>query len=506
MDLSALSKTLLSHLVSITIILMIAPIFTEAFGPLLLSNLAELFVNESKLVFLISMIWGQILFPALSTIRSGMMLLPMFELRSITSKIVESYIGSDGALKNIVFCFLAAGVLSAILCLAISLFGQGKLLAKIPSNVIDSVMMITGCLNVYLGFNIFAIKDNMGLSIVLFVISVVITTTALVILSNTQNPKLLVLFLIALLLLTNSLKKIYDLPTLVENKIFITSEGSKIDLNSFWHSVNIGEIDFEKFSKNLFHIVTLGISPIISFSTTLPFYLKQFNIEVDYNRELLSFGISSLSVFPVSINGFGSILFRMCGANSKSHSVLAGICLIPLIFVYHYVTPLISTFILSLISLFIGFSILNGYIKALFRLTLLDKFVLLVPSLLGMAFELNILIMLLLGICINMLISLYFLGLTVKQSPISFQQIEDVMVVKVRDSLTCSNIQDVVEGIELCKNKVVFDFLDTKYVDYTVNGELEKMIDSLIQRGLSIEIMGRPANLNSRIIKIAASP
>lgn len=95
----------LSYVFSIVNLLLITPIFIEAFGPLLLYTKSDLYKNESKLLFYIVTVCGQTIFPIFSSINSGIFVIPMFELYESSSIILNSFSGSSGALKILLFVF-----------------------------------------------------------------------------------------------------------------------------------------------------------------------------------------------------------------------------------------------------------------------------------------------------------------------------------------------------------------------------------------------------------------
>lgn len=496
-------KRLASYLFSVFNVLIITPIFIETFGPLLLADDSGLLKNESKFLFFASTLCGQISFPIFSSVDSGFLVVPMFELFESSRSILQSYEIPEDALVNTLICLSLASILTFIICFLVYLFKLGNLLSKIPLNVIDSLMVATAVFNIYVGFRRLIVEKQTELSIVLSLSSFVITAVAIAILKLTKNPRLLVLYLVVLIVLTNSLKIFYDPKSLVENKLFITAEGTPLNFASFIRSMNKGVVDLKKLAYNLVQVVTISISPIVSFSTTLPYYSKHFKLDIDYNRELRGFGLTSLlsaiSCFPVHVSCTGSILFRVCGASGRLHSLLAGISLFSLFAVYHYITPFLPTFALSLLAQFIGFSVLFGYLQLFPALTVIDKIVLAVISFIAIASRMNSLIVLTSGVMVNLAVSYYFSRKIVGESSVVFQEIESTTIIKVQTALTHLNVQGVSERLKHCENDIVFDLLDTKYVDYTANVELEDIVKCAKQRKLSVQILGRPRNLNKRV-------
>ncbi|ELA41737.1 uncharacterized protein VICG_01241 [Vittaforma corneae ATCC 50505] len=499
-------KRLVSYMLSIFSVLIITPIFIETFGPLLLENGFGWFKDESKCIFFVSTLCGQISFPIFSSIDSGFLVIPMFELFESSKLISQSYTNPEDALTNTLLCLSLASLLTFFICLSIYLFKMGSILSKIPLNVIDSLMVATAVFNIYVGFKRLLVENKTELSIALCFVSFAITVIAMAILKSTKNPRFLILYLIALIVLMNLSKVFYDPKFLVENGLFITDEGTPLNCSSFMHSATKGTIDLKKLVYNLAQVTTVGISPIISFSTTLPYYSKHFNLDVDYDKELRSFGLASLfsSIlrFPIHISCTGSVLFRICGADKKLHSILAGVSLLFLFIIYQYVTPLLPTFAISLLSQFIGFSIMLGYLQLFPTLTTIDKIVLAFLSFIAVVSSMNALIVLILGTITNLAISYYFSRKVGSEASVVLQEVENTMVVKVQGPLTHVNIQSVSEKLQHCKNNIVFDLLDTKYVDYTANIELENITKCAKQKNLNVQILGRPCNLNKRVLFI----
>lgn len=361
-------------------------------------------------------------------------------------------------------------------------------------------MIATGIFNIYVGFKWFNIKDNVQLSSILSVISFIITVLAIYLLKRTHNPKLLVLFLVILILLCNILKIFYDPNFLVQNKLFIVEKGVPFDFKASFTKALEGNIDLFLILKNFGYIFAIATSPILSFSASITYYTKLFNLNIDYNNELKAFSISSLAsaitCFPTHISSSGSTLFKMCSASNKYHSILAGVFLILLIPIYQYITPFLPVFALSFLSLFIGFSILIGYIKLIREVTLLDKIILIFLTLVALLSGMNSVIVVITGILVNFLISLYYIKGIPTEKSLKVQELDEVLIIKVKDGISHMNIQSITEKMYEYNKNIVFDLLDSKYVDYTSNIELNKAIENCEKRGVNVQILGKPANLN----------
>jgi len=500
MRLLQLLPKLVSYFVPMLVLFIVTPIFTETFGSTIFHSATQPLKNESKLIFYVTSVCGQIFLPLISSINSGLLVLPMFELSEFSKAIAKKSLCTGNALLNTIFCTSVATVLTSVLCMAIFAFRQGKLLSKMPLNIIDALFITSGFFNLVLGFGWFMIADRVKLSVVLSIVSLIVTATAILILSNTGNPRFLIVFLLALIGSTNLLKMFYSENELIKYHIFTGEKSSPLDFASIITELKRGGLTFGVIKDNIFNIIGLAISPIITLSTTLPFYAKRFKLDINYNKELRNFGISSLThlFFPANISCTGSVLFKVCGAETRIHSLLAGVSLIGLYFVYEHITPLLSTFVLSLMPQFIGISVLAGYAIPVSTYTFADKAVLGVLVMISLITKVSGPIVLAVGLAINFLTAYYFSGSV--GGEVTLQEINGVVIVKVQDCLTYANMTEVTEGLKGCDCSVVFDLSDVKYVDYTGNQELGVLIHAITKNGWGVEIIGKPYNLNEGLL------
>lgn len=491
-----------SHFTSVLLMLFVTPIFTETFSSYILYKKDNSYSEESKIVFFLATLIGQVSFPLFSSMNSGSLILPMFELSETFRSIIQKCQTTEYPLKNTLLCLFAAGAICFLISLVIFFTRQGKIFSMIPMNIVDSLMMSSAVGNIIIGFSWFKIEDRPAFSVFLCVVSFLITVIGMSILKKTNNPKLLVIYLILIILGFNCLKFQFDLDTLVKNRIFITAKSDKLNIKLLASAVSKGSFSYNVIFDNIVSILTISISPLISLATSLPFFSKQFEICPNYNREIYSIGItnlfSSMAFSPVYFNCTGSIMLRICGAETRIHSMTAGVSIVFLYFIHHLIAPFLPRFAVSFISQFIGFSVLLGYIKTLPELTRIDKAVLLLTVLVAVFTKMNTIIVLCFGVFLSTAISLYFTRRCLSGSESVI--LDEKGTVKVKEVLDYRNIQYLVDCFK--NDKIILDLTDVKYVDYTANSKLEQLFKDLKNRRVTVEVVGHPYNLNSRIIDV----
>lgn len=507
-------KGLTSYLVSISILMIVTPIFMESFGPnLFYADSHNAFEDESRMIYFLSTICGQISFSLVSRIDGGFIILPMFEAFATTSDISKKCLEScPHSLKNTLLCLFVSCVMSCVLGALLCATGTVKFLMRIPRNITDSIMIMAGALNLWMGLSKVVISGAWMRSSLLVAASVIVTVGALRIFGRTKNPLHLLLYLIALILGMNSLRLYFSGDELVDNRIFLCRESRPLSIRAVldvFLSRNPNEtanslihgLDFLMVVKNIFSIITISILPLVSMAISLSIYSKAFGSKVSIRREVysLSFSnlISSLSFYPNYFNCTGSIFFRMCGASTRLHSLLGGISLIVLYFCMHRIIPLIPVFAVSLLLQFIGFSVLTKYLETLNKATFLDKLLVVALCTFYCIVRMNVLFTTLFGLSVNFLVSFFFTRKIFNGTGIRSQEIDGVVYAKIGNRLDANNISLLTDILDSTPNDVVVDLFGCRYVDYSANCELEEYCS---HGGRSITVLGNPRNLNRKLL------
>lgn len=507
---------LASYLVSILILLIVTPIFMESFGSFLLYvNDSNAFDSESRAIYFLSTVSGQTSFSLASRINGGFMILPMFEMHALSKDISRTcLLSSQNGLRNTLLCLSVACIVSCVLGLLLYVTNTAKFLAQIPRNITDSIMIMTGILNLYIGLEKVVISGDYFRSGLLMVASVIITAGALVIFGRTKNPMHLLLYLVALILSMNAFRLHFEVKDLVKNRIFACEESKPLSLWAVFDvflsskprdtgmpslAEFLDGFDFQMIAKNISSIITISILPLISLAISLSIYSKTFGSKISIDREICSLSftnlVSSLSFYPSHFNCTGSMFFRVCGATTRLHSLLAGISLVFLYFFMHRIIPLIPVFAVSLLLQFIGFSVLMGYLKALLKSTTLDKFLITMLCSFAYVVKMNVLFIILFGLCMNFLVNVFFTRRVFNNAGMQHQEIDGVTYIKINNRLDVNNISSLTSMLDSTMSDAVIDLLNCRYVDYSANCELEEHCK---QAGRSIKLIGNPKNLNRR--------
>lgn len=491
-----------NYLFSAINMIVITPIFIEAFGSLLLPTESNRFNSESKSLFFLSTLIGQISFPLFSSIDSGVIILPAFEVYSSMEAVVGNCLETSCPLKNILLCVLAARLIILALSLFLYLSRCKSLFSKFPIIIIDASAIATSIFNVYLSFLKLSHPSSSLMTGTLFLVSASMTISGMIILKKTQNPNIVTLLLLFLIMATNLLRLLFPSEYLFENKMFITNQSSPLEIQPFINLLSQGSFEFKVLTKNIMHIITIGISPFLSSFTSFPFYSKALDCKVDYIKEMFAIGMANaFNIFPVSFNSSGSIIFQLCGANNKIHSITGGIATLVLLYGHQSIALILPTLSITFLLQFIGFSIFSSYLFSFNSLTRLDKASLIINVLITIYFKMNLLITICSGFLLNTIISLYFLrGNYLKKSTVISEKIDGVVHIKVKNRLDHTNIQKIFDLVEIVDSDVVLDLSGVIYVDYTANSKLSNIFKMCLEKKKGFTVLGTPANLNQTLL------
>lgn len=486
--------------ISIFIVLIVTPIFLETFGTKIFSE-TEL-QHESRSLYFLSNLLGQVAYPIFSSINNGYILLPCFEGMANSQEIFKKCAKLPNSTGVATLCLLLACVVSLLGGIIIYFTNTGLLLSRIPKNIIDTMMIATGVLSFAAGSaGIFIDLTHKVYSVILLLVSFALTAAAIFILKRTGNPKYLIIYLVSIIAICNLLKLAFNSDQLFEYKIFLFKDASPLSIRSVFDLIHGISFNYWGVMENGIEILNLGLYPLISMSTSLPYYLQCAGLKGDFNKELLALGLTngfcSLGLFPSSFNCTGSLLFSLCGANNRFHSIVSGLSLISLLFIYQHVAPLIPSFAISILSQFIGASLLLGFVDQIRSSTWSDRIVLLMTISAYVLLKANAIFILIFGVVFNYLIAFLF---SKKSSHIVIQKVNNKFIFVVEGSLDFRNIHEISEIVTFDCPDVVFDLTECAFVDYSANLELFSTLKRIKQAGITVQLIGRPSNLSNRVL------
>ncbi|KAM0680549.1 hypothetical protein GINT2_001237 [Glugoides intestinalis] len=491
-----------NYLFSALNMMVITPIFIEAFGFLLLPTENNCFDSDAKSLFFLSTMIAQISFPLFSSISSGVIILPAFEVYSSMKTLVGGCLQTSSPLKNILLCVFVSRLIILALALFLYLSRCKSLFSKFPLIIIDASAITSSVFNIYLSFLKLSHPSSHLMTGILGFFSASITLAAMFILKKTHNPNIVTLLLIFLIASTNLLKFYFNPQYLFENKIFITNESSPLEIQPFINLLSQGNFEYKVLRNNIMQIITIAITPFLSSFTSFPFYSKALDFKVDYMKEMFAIGMANaFTLFPVSFNSSGSILFRLCGADSKIHSIIGGISIITLLYCHESIALILPTFSITFLLQFIGFSIFSSYLFIFNTLTKLDKASLIINVIITAYFKMNLLITICSGFIINTIISIYFLrGKYLEKSTVTSSKTDSAIHIKVTNTLDHTNIQKVFSFIDLCDSDIILDLSDVIYVDYTANIILSNIFKLCLEKKKTLTVIGNPTNINQTLL------
>lgn len=479
--------------------LVVTPIFLETFGTGIFSE-TELKI-ESRSLYFISNLVGQISFSFFTSLKSGFIVLPCFESMSQSRAIYTNNAATSNQIGFTVGCLLLACALTLLFSLVIYFTNTGILLSRIPRNIVDAMMFMVGITSLIAGVYPFIIKDRYFVSTLLVILSILITVGAVVILKRTNNPKYLVLYLLFIIAFFNFCRLFLSSDKLTEYRIFLFQDAKPLSFRMAIDLVRKAEFSLDAITRNLPSIISMAIYPLISISTSLPYFLNCLELKADFNNEILASGLSngmcSIGLFPSSFNCSGSLLFALCGANSRWHSFFSGIALISMLFIFHMLSPLIPSFAISLLTQFIGVTLLLEYVSQIAAQNWPDRSTLFTIVVAFCAARLNVIILLIFGIGLNYLIVNVCNRHT---KSITLQKVDKKAILKIRGGVDFRNLHKIPESVGEGVDEIVFDLEKCSFVDYSANLELYELACRLRKAQKKVQILGSPSNLNKNLI------
>lgn len=454
------------------IILLVVPIIIESIGVSFFSFGKSTYENEARALFFIATVISQTFFSLITNIDGGFILMPVLELQPLIGGLFHSIFEEKGTFQDVLGCLFVANVLSSILLYIICHTNTVSIILRIPKNITEIHLILTAAFNIFKSFSALW-SGNTSYSVIMVIISLVITFCAIKILDYYKKPIFVVLYLVSLILIMNILKFVIKEEDLIRFNIFKYSKSTplviKLDTS----------ISFSLVTKNFSSIISIAILPILSQTMSLLLYSNTFestfNIKSEMKKLSLTNLISSVSCLPTHFMCTGSIFFRMCGATTKFHSLISGISLLTLIYIYdkllRFIPVLSTTFLLQ----FIGLSIILGYSKIIYYSTRLEKVQFALILLVLVYFKMNIVPATVVGVLINIL----FMAISIRQfyipSSIDIKHSNDLISIKIFGALYFYNI-DKLKKIKDLEQNLEIDMKQCVYVDYSENSKLYSMM------------------------------
>ncbi len=478
---------LIPVLTTIFIIILSIPIFIETFGSTLFSKREsdsqenEYFVNESRLVYLISSSFGQIGYSLFTNLEHGFLIFPVFEASPTIMKIHLEAIkdGRDGFINSL-FSISFAAFLTFSFALLFYFFNLGDFLSYIPYNINIVIMFGTG-IYFFISTCRYFITENYYTSIVFIIISFILTFGDILLKKYINNPKITIFYVILLSFIFTGLKTYGLQDFFIKHNLFPKKQISKLSLAEFYSKIYFNSFKPKFIFNNLLDIISLAMFPIISFTISLPSYCEALNLNACQNRELKSLAFanlfSSFGFLPTYFNFSGSVFFSNSGINTPLYSFIAGISMLFYYFFGHFIQTFFCTFIKSLLTEEIAIFLLLKCIKICYMISIYDKFIIILLLISLITFcKNNILMFLLLGLFTNMFISAIFSKKFISnRKMIECYNFDNEVVIKVKNLLDFYNIVHLIKCIDSSKkNNIVLDLTECLYVDFTANFGLFK--------------------------------
>lgn len=493
------------YLVATIITIFIAtPIFIQSFGCSLLNKPTHGqnggFEAESKMIYLGASVLGQISYSLFSGLNGGFLIFPAFENRSVSHRIHRRCTEHDAdGFVNTLACLSTAAVITALTAFILSVHKIGNCLNMIPINIIVVIMVKSGIELFLFGCSHY-ITENIAFSAVFIAISILLTLGLLLLLKKNRNPFMTIIYVIGIIVLMNLARLLFPSDFWYQHRLFMAPIKEKMSIGGFIRKIRFASLSFPTIAKNWQEILSMAVFPLIPFAVNLPTYSAGLEIPFCPERELLAFGmsnlLSSLSFYPTYFNCSGSMLFHLCGSNTRFYSFVAGLTMICLYFILHTVTRNLPTFAISLLTQFIGLSFFLSYVPILCRASTPDIVAAVVMFAGGILLGGNTIVLLVLGLLINLAMALFYTRtFRLFKTDISVKRSDDRTVITIDGMLGCHNVQSVTSVLFSEPSLVVLDLRGCTYIDMTANLDLRKAIAYRQANGYLLAATGSPPNL-----------
>lgn len=466
----------LQYIVSIGTLILMTPIMTETFGSkLLYVDDIQTFENQSKTMFFLCTIIGQIIFSSLSNINGGFLVLPVLEIYEITHKIQKKCI--PYGIINTYSCLWIACILMASINAFLYFTKSGKYFKKLPRTINDSIMLLIGLLNIFVSYKRIDKFNNWKMALSLFILSLLITLGGISIFIKTNQPFYILLYISLIVIFFNILKY-------TNLNSFLLDYLISLSVKLIWSDMSqASKLNFKVIFSNIIPIFDMIFKTVLQNILSLMAYSNTFNDSFNLDNEILNTSITSFitsfSLLPSHFSCTGSIFYRISGAKSKYHSLVSGLSLIPLYFYLHHFMPFIPLFAITFVLQFIGLSILIGYLKTFIKMSNLDRFHLIIVVIAAFLFKMNIVLIITFALFISILLNFTFTGRILGTNPnIKYQDFQNPLKIVIDGNLTFLNINKTIENMSKTKSDIILDLSDCSYVDYTANCELKRFLQN----------------------------
>lgn len=502
---------------SIFVMILITSIFVHAFGSNLLDkDKSSRFVSHSQLIYILATIFGQLAYSIVSRISGGIIILPTFENNSISQEIHQRCISSPFGFQNTLISLSLSSILAGLISLTLSFLKIGAFLKSIPLTIIVCAMTKSGIELFLHGCSLYFRKDCLVPSFFYIFLSLIITLVGMYIFKRFKDPLYFIVYMLAIILIVNLVCKFINKDVFFGQNLMIAKNTSKLSFASFYSDMKQSSISLKLVLSNWKCILEMGLLPLIPFSINLPAYASTISTSFDFNSELLALGcsnlFSSLAFYPVYFNCSGSVMFHISGANSKIYSILAGISCISLFWLFNFIISLIPVFVVSMITQFVGISVILQYFNIIYNSSYVDQFILISSILLYLFRIFNIFfIILYILICEYLHMLIYTLNISIFFSGSSTKLVCNIsldcasnlsarptLVLLAGNSLNFANFPQLLDlaqqSASLNPNRIVIDLQQCQYVDMTANFELKKLIKEMAHNNIPCYIVGSPHN------------
>lgn len=476
------------------IIFIVFPIFVETFGCLLFKNDTKIgsdYASDSKLVYMVASIMGQIGYSLATRLNNGFLIFPIFECKDSFSKIYcEALRNNQNGFINALVTLFISTLLSSLFSFLCSVFKLGPLLKYVPLNIIVVINISTGLSFLYVSFAFFWTKKIL-MSLLCISISFLITFGDIILKKHTKNPKLSIVYIIFILLITSLLRSFNINNFLKSHNLIPKNKIVAFSIEDFCKKIHFEALDLTFPLRHISQIISIALFPIISFATSFPSYCEALGINASSNRELksLSFAnlLSAFACCPTYFNFSGSVFFSISGVNAPIYSFIAGLSMIYYYFFSHLINFMFSTFVNALLTEEIAIMILEKYIKLCFQFSLLDNCVIVFLLALYVILKANVFLFLIIAFFINFIVAYVKTGkLLTNINTVKEIKIGNELIYKIEDKLYFYNVVHLLNLLKKSgKLEAVIDLSDCHYVDLTAN----YILYNLKMAGITLKII-----------------
>ncbi|KAI4290825.1 hypothetical protein PAPHI01_0099 [Pancytospora philotis] len=491
------------------------PIFIHSFGRGLLHNPeagagplgTDMCEAYSQIIYFCATAVGQIAYALFTSFGSGFLIFPSFE-NSQASARINRLCTADGehGFVNTLLCLFLAALLTFCLGFALGAFRAGDVLRRVPSIITITTTVCSGVGMILLGcFQLWS--EHRGVSAALVAASLLATVSLMLLMKRYRDPYFPLYFVLGIVAVANTLRLFVSRDVLYSRRLFLPPAKHTVSIAALYRKLSWDALDLRMLRETYVDIVDMAVFPLISVAVNVPTYSSSVGASYDPDKELRAYAFanlfSGLAFYPTYFNCSGSVLFHLCGVNSRRLALFAGVAMLGVYPLIPAISAALPVLVMSLLTQFVGLSLLLTSLPKLFSASTPDMVAGLLMVAIGLYTRASMMLIIEFGLAVSVFIVLLWRAVySCSGAGFKTSIVDDTLVITAPGILYFSNICAVLAAIDGTSKPVVVDLESCRYVDMSANMKLSEAAESYLRRtGKRIQIRGSPRNFYGHLYR-----